>query len=548
MTANLVAPSGVCRDDIAGWRRLSVDGWNWRIRPDHGDGLRSHPLLSLSKRSVGTIIKQGPHRTVRRVEALDANGAYFVKIFHRSDWRARWKHWLRGEPAYWEFSRYRQALRRQVPTAEVVAIGVDAARSGQSALVTQGIDDVVPLDEWLRQRTTRVAPSQRRALAEQLGELIGQMHSRGVIHRDLHAGNLLLRCRADELHLWLVDLAPLRFLRSSPSVAEIANNLGRLRHSLLEQLSLTDQAAFFQAYWRRFTGHLAGRTPPWSGDQHSAWSDLAQRCDLVARAAWSEMDRAWARGNSKQIVITTPQVHCRGLARLGRERLERLCRLADVHESAGESIPLSTRQISSASDEQSLVIVTRRTRSASNDTETGWARHCWEIGHALERRWIAAPVPVYMLDSRPSAAREQEVAFLKETSWNSLRSVCNDANALSDIAPRVIDLLKRFHDLGFAHSALNLAEIEACQKDERRQCRFASLDFIRRLGTVSQAQRCADLQPLAAEISRLHGVSLSIKLRGLKRYLGPSEAADWKRCWGMISPSLSQPEAHRRAA
>ncbi|MFO0919994.1 MAG: lipopolysaccharide kinase InaA family protein [Planctomycetaceae bacterium] len=70
---------------------------------------------------------------------------------------------------------------------------------------------------------------QRRALAEELGELIARLHSRGVVHRDLHGGNILLRPAAGGFRLWLVDLAPLRFLRECPAEAVLAQNLGRLR-------------------------------------------------------------------------------------------------------------------------------------------------------------------------------------------------------------------------------------------------------------------------------------------------------------------------------
>ncbi|MFO0918136.1 MAG: lipopolysaccharide kinase InaA family protein [Planctomycetaceae bacterium] len=264
---------------------------------------------------------------------------------------------------------------------------------------------------------------QRAALAEELGELIARLHSRGVVHRDLHGGNILLRPAAGGFRLWLVDLgcrcgfsASVPQRRCSPATWAVF-----LRHSVLEQLSQADQAAFFHAYWRLFSGNAAGKVLPWHGDQHFAWRELSYRCDEVARCAWEEMDRAWNRGNSKQIVIKTPRILARGLARFGRDQLETRCRLADPDGSSLETIPMASRQMTVGPEETALRVVTRPA-SSSSPAGASWARHCWNIGHALARRWISAPVPVYVLESRSPGVDWGEVAFAQELGWTLLSS------------------------------------------------------------------------------------------------------------------------------
>ena len=182
-----------------------------------------------------------------------ASSEFYVKQFHCPDLRTRLRCLLRGRQANWEWSRFRLAVNRDVPTADVVAIGRDIDRDGGSGLITQGLTGAVPLDQWLAEQPSALPLELRRRLADGVGAMIGRMHRRGVTHRDLHAGNILVRSDEEDLQLWLVDLSPLRFRWLPVSRAEMGQNLGRLRRSLLRCLSNTDQTAFFQSYWHTLT-------------------------------------------------------------------------------------------------------------------------------------------------------------------------------------------------------------------------------------------------------------------------------------------------------
>ncbi|MFO0918135.1 MAG: hypothetical protein U0872_07460 [Planctomycetaceae bacterium] len=121
MTASLVATAGFRCDDLAGWH-IVLGGWNWKIRPDHADEWQRQLLFHPLKSSTGTIIKRGPHRTVRQLDALTGGGTYFLKVFIAQAGELAGSNCCEASRQIGS-SRYRLAVRRQVPTAEVVAVG-----------------------------------------------------------------------------------------------------------------------------------------------------------------------------------------------------------------------------------------------------------------------------------------------------------------------------------------------------------------------------------------------------------------------------------------
>src|SRR5690606_22119427 len=108
----------------------------------------------------------------------------------------------------------------------------------------------------------------------------------------------------DDFRLWLVDLSPLRFHDRSATRDEMGQNLGRLYHSLLQHLHHSDQLSFFLAYWQAMKPDTISRD-----HRRALMRDLSRRCDIVARACWNYMDRKWARGNRKTIIIETTNLH-----------------------------------------------------------------------------------------------------------------------------------------------------------------------------------------------------------------------------------------------
>ncbi len=535
MTADALAETlNFRRDSLSGWKTVSAAAWRWRLRPDMADVLQDHPVLKPGEAplSPGTVIKHGPHRTVRRLEV--SGREFYFKQFHLPDWRTRIRHLLRGNQARWEWSRFQLAVHHEIPTADVVAVGHDTSWGGASGLITRGLSSAVSLDQWIENPTSEFRIACRRRLAELLGGLTGRMHRQGVTHLDFHAGNILIRRDAEDWNVWIVDLSPMRFGPAPSSLAARGQNLGRLRHSLLRHVSRTDEAVFFEAYWKE----IGSPADHQRAKRQAVMRELSERCEAVARTCWEQMDRKWARGNRKTILIETPTVRCRGLAELGRPLLAQLCETPErIFEASTSRMRLADQ----------LVLIQHH-RSSSNA-----ARRGWETGHALRRRLIAAPVPVFLLEQdRPEGVLEV-LAVAEEPGWQPLAALFSSEFGLlstamrSEIGSRVVDLLRRFHDLGFHSERLSLSALEFRSQKERWQVRFASLGDIDQPAEVSRSRRLAELRSLASDISARTEIPLTQWLRWLRRYLQRLEPHRWKADWHAAAPIVSSPGTRRAA-
>src|SRR5206468_1566795 len=91
-------------------------------------------------------------------------------------------------------------------------------------------------------------PPLRQLLAKALGEFLARMHQAGVVHADLHPGNLLLRLdREGRPHLYLVDLADVR-VGAPLGRKACQDNLVVLNRWFALRASRTDRLRFWRAY------------------------------------------------------------------------------------------------------------------------------------------------------------------------------------------------------------------------------------------------------------------------------------------------------------
>ena len=215
----------------------------------------------------------------------------------------------------------------------------------------------------------------------------------------------------------------------------------------------------------------------------AALRDIARRCHRVAVACWEQMDRKWARGNRKTIILETPAVHIRGLAELGRETLEALCQAPARSSLFGSISATSSAQFAG----RDVIVIKQPVSQPNHPGRLGWARRCWEIGHALHRRLIAAPLPICMLEVHSGDCAGEYLVIEAESDWIRLDRLLEQDfplpnDDLLDIDRKTALLLQRFHELGFVPERLNRSALEARRKDNRWQVRFASLDPIRQIG------------------------------------------------------------------
>ena len=193
---------------------LAAGGVNWQAAAeliDRGalgpDGPRLVERLAAGE---ALIVKQAPQCTVYRVVLPDLD--FHLKHYHPADVRSRARSLLRASKARAEAERTREVAARGVPTLEPLAVGeasVGAAAEG-SFLVTRTVAGARSLTTFLEEELPAYASARRarirHSLATALGRFLARMHDAGVVHEDLHPGNLLLRLGPNDApELFLID-------------------------------------------------------------------------------------------------------------------------------------------------------------------------------------------------------------------------------------------------------------------------------------------------------------------------------------------------------
>jgi tRNA A-37 threonylcarbamoyl transferase component Bud32 len=190
-----------------------------------------------------TLVKQNASRTVYRGSIGDTD--IYLKHFHGRSFFHRLARMLGVSQAARElyFAKYLRATGVETPKPL-------AASTGQPEwYATVAVEDALPGDQW-HDTQRESGPAGRQAIANAtiaLAELIARMHSAGVIHRDLHCGNILVARHQDSPRLVLTDLHRLKRRRRLTRLCKTAN-LAQLLHDLRDTTTRTQRLRFLKHY------------------------------------------------------------------------------------------------------------------------------------------------------------------------------------------------------------------------------------------------------------------------------------------------------------
>ncbi|HEV3257683.1 MAG TPA: lipopolysaccharide kinase InaA family protein [Gemmataceae bacterium] len=552
---------------------VSAGGIRWQVTPEHRDRLLGPEGLRLDewlRSGEAQVVKHGPHRTVYRVRLSGLD--FHLKHYRTVGVRGWLRQLVRPAKARREYQRTLAVAARRVPT--FVPLGVGEGRAGpvpgDSFLLTLSLEDTESLRAFLettfhsldRGRQTRV----RQRLAAALGELVARMHDAGIVHNDLHAGNLLVRLGADDqVFLYLIDLHAVRLGR--PLVWPCSRaNLVMLNRWFVLKASRADRQRFWHAYVR------ARRGCPVSV-KHGR--DLERRTWASNRAFWRNRDRRCLASNRYYRRLRragkTDTTIGHAVRDLDGEALNWL--LDDPDEPFRRpGVKLLKDGPSSTVAELEFpvggvprqVIYKRFRVTALSDPWTALVRRSgalrsWVMGHGLRERGLPTPRPLAAFHRRRiGLCHEGYVLTEKVSDAVDLHGFLagldrlNAAGRRTALRVRVEQLARLVRDL-HRHQlsqrdlkANNVLLTGAADAAAESGCWLIDLVGVRRHRRLGRRRRVQNVARLNASFYRNAAVTRTDRLRFLRVYLqwGWSGTSGWKRWWQDIERATRAKAAH----
>jgi tRNA A-37 threonylcarbamoyl transferase component Bud32 len=316
--------------------------------------------------------------------------------------------WAQSSKGRRELACIENATARDIPTIEPLALG-EQRRAGlvlENYLITEGIDRVQPLDRFVQETLVSLRSNRRavirRHLTDSLAELIAKLHEAGVLHPDLHSGNVLVRLHDDDsVELFLIDLEEAQPVRTT--------NWRRARHDLLAfglffftMARSIDRARFFRQYVR-----LRPRLGiDWKDEATSLQIDLRRR----ALRFWRKLDYRCISNNRRFFYRNIGPAHGFAVTELNESIFLALLRDADAPLQSGRAQSIKdspsstvTRLPIPVAGTMTAVVYKRFNCPKPLDALRSTVHHspalrAWHAGHGLLIRRIPTARPLAIIE------------------------------------------------------------------------------------------------------------------------------------------------------
>lgn len=497
-----------------------------------------------------TIVKQNVSRTVYRGTLEDRD--VYLKHYHGRSWDHRFRRMLGFSEAKHEFRLAVYLQSRDVPTAAPLAARCD--REGEW-LLTRAVAPARPCDTWHEEQLRRGEQGEamiRRGTAA-LGALIGRMHRAGVVHCDLHCGNVLVRTDRSAPRLVLMDLHR-AYHRRRLSRRRKAANLAHLFHDRHHFTTRTDRLRFLKHYiiasgssgsirgWLYLIEKFARR------HTHRQHAQRARRARGLNRYfAPMQLPGGW-RGH----VVLASKRHMGG-SRAARMVFTR----AGWLEALGDMDALfSSPDAEVVKDGRYSRIVRRRMRIGAHEVDVFLKRQrprfgkllvdclresrplrAFRLGHALLTRRIATALPLAALEKRRGPFLRDSLLITETVSAPHLYDFMNTRLSVPpkgdtplsvpqqrQLAQEVLwqlgRMLQQLHDNRFSHRDLKATNLRVrWSPGERPEVVLLDLDGMRNVVCMTARRKLRGLMRLNVSLLQCPVVNHAGRLRMLLGYL-----------------------------
>jgi tRNA A-37 threonylcarbamoyl transferase component Bud32 len=584
---------------------LAFAGMRWQVVPEHRAALFNAAGLRLEewlRNGQARVIKHGPHRTVYRVglPGLD----FHLKHYRLHDTRAWLRDLVRPSKARMEYDRTVAVAARHIPTFVPLAVGERCPGwgPGDSFLLTRTLEDVATLGPFLETvlpgfpepRQTRV----RQRLAVGLGEFLARLHAAGILHNDLHTGNLLLHLDLDDRpQLYLIDLHAVQLAGGPLSWEASRANLVMLNRWFVLRAGRSDRRRFWEAYSRSLLSTEHSESIPEGGRHaehalrggrrrvghapHAAFLGTPESARDLERRTWASNLRFWRSRDRRCLANNRYYGRVRSETVVGHvvrdlEPAVLAPLLADPDEPfrrPGVRLLKDSPSSTVAELEASVNGVARRViykRFRVTLWSDPWVSLCrasaalrsWVFGHGLRERCLPTPRPLAVLHRRRHGLPHE--GYLLTEKVPDAVELHRYATGLEALAPaerrralrrgleQVAALVRDLHRRQLAHRDLKAANILVQPGASGSRCPGGICDIgrlwlidlvgVRRHGKLPRRRRVQNLARLHTSFCRNPLLTRTDKLRFLRTYLqcGLFGRERWKGWWRAVEAATAE--------
>ena len=496
---------------------------------------------------------------------------FYLKHYRLFNTRAWLRQMIRPAKARSEFERGLAVRARGIPTVPPLGIGEHATVPGDSFLLTRTVD-AEPLGSFIEVTLPSLPVESRRrirfALADQLGELMAKMHAAGVVHYDLHAGNLLLRLdRAGHPELFLIDLHAVRVGAPLGWKAR-RDNLIMLNRWFVLRSDRPDRLRFWRAYARTWRGMV--QTLCEGEERRRLGRALEADTWESNRDFWKNRDRRCRANNRYYRKVGGPE--CEGFAMREFDEAAIASILCDPDEPFRRPGVKQLKDSPSATVAELEIVIGGKTRRFvyKRFRVTRWsdplaalvrftgAMKSWIFGHGLRERGLPTPRPLLVLHrKRGGLCREGYLLMERLPDAMDIRTYLDRLldeplekrrAIVRRLIPRLARLIFELHRRHLSQRDLKATNVllssAPCPWSALRELdsdgpHFWLIDLVgvSRHGDLRRRRRVQNLARLHASFLQHAALTRTDRLRFLKIYLrwGLTGKTGWKRWWCQVA-------------
>lgn len=502
--------------------KLNAWGHRWRIKRGYLD-LFSEFINRAWTGKDSTKVKDTSLRSVSSLKLEEGDKELFFKCQRYPLALALTKYLFVPNKSRKEWKMASLLVDKQIPTGNPIALGV-RRRFGllkESVLVVNGLGPVKDLFDYCQELSSLPYGAERlgarRELAFALGRLLARTHAEGVLHSDLHGGNILVgQSRGgSRLRLFLIDLHRLK-LRRKAGFKDAVRNIAQLAPYFQDMASRTDLIRFLKAY----LGNAAGQEIKTYAQAIERQAGKVRQDFYVGRhKRCLRVNRDFAGLASRQLKGYVRRTY------LDREFEAFLHDLDSAfRQGAATFIKVSSGGVSAlvhfigTQGKKKLYIKTQRPsglKSLRYLFSRSRPKRAWVAANGLLLRGVATPLPLayvrkkegllgfqdFFLSLAAEEALPIEQYVLHQLGPKPMRGV---SKARAAFLAQLVGPIRRMHDRGVFHGDLKANNVLIEGGGEKpAKVMLVDLDGVKFRRSVTTDQRARDLARLDASLQHL---------------------------------------------